>query len=207
MGLSSEMHSVYIERVCYFRYFLNLRRQPRTCGTAYPKPFRCPEPVRSIALLSQPAEQVADGGASCFFLTFGPFCGWHWMPVNLQLVRVLFSSRCEQSSWQRRTDIFCLHSFRDQSLHRKASGLAGDWSVNGGTSRSAVRFSGATEVTSKCHMQGFRQDRCSGAACYVERCAWCMNFRQYSSRPWKQHRVFAAHDFLPFPRMAWDELF
>merc|ERR1711924_479452 len=122
MGLSSEMHSVYIERVCYFRYFLNLRRQPRTCGTAYPKPFRCPEPVRSIALLSQPAEQVADGGASCFFLTFGPFCRWHWMPVNLQLVRVLFSSRGEQSFWQRRAD-----NFLSPWFSRSIASPKGEW--------------------------------------------------------------------------------
>ena len=55
---------------------------------------------------------IASCGASCgrgsqlLFFNTQSSCRWHWMPVNLQLVRVLFSSRCEQSFWQRREDIF-----------------------------------------------------------------------------------------------------
>jgi len=75
------------------------------------------------------------------------------MPVNLQLVRVLFSSRCEQSFWQRRADIFFfmvseINRFTERRVAYQAIGL----SMVG--LRSAVQFSGATEVTPKYHMQG-----------------------------------------------------
>merc|ERR1711904_252826 len=102
---------------------------------------------------------IASCGASCgrgsqlLFFSTQSSCRWHWMPVNLQLVRVLFSSRCEQSFWQRRADIFFFTAFEiNRSTERRVAYQAIGLSMVG--LRSAVQFSGATDVTPKCHMQG-----------------------------------------------------
>jgi len=75
------------------------------------------------------------------------------MPVNLQVVRVLFSLHGEQSFWQRRAENFLskVHEIDRLTVRRLAYEAIGLLMVG---LRSALPFSSSIEATPKYHMQG-----------------------------------------------------